>query len=66
MVKYGIWIRISVFPYSGEKVGSHNPPAPDAVGFLAVLPFFLLASTMAVFVFETFKQSAVNFLAVQC
>jgi hypothetical protein len=24
MVKYGIWIRISVFPYSGEKVGSHK------------------------------------------
>jgi hypothetical protein len=26
MVKYGIWIRISVFPYSGEKVGSHSGP----------------------------------------
>jgi hypothetical protein len=24
MVKYKIWIRISIFPYSGEKVGSHT------------------------------------------
>jgi hypothetical protein len=24
MVKYGIWIRISVFPYFIEKVGSHS------------------------------------------